>query len=386
MERRIPKVDVVCHGRPREFGEQLGAGLRDRIVAATNSLAELETFRTLQPWWLPFDWFQQWSEWRAMDSLQEPIAQEFPHIAARIAGMADGAQVRPSALYLFHMLEAMVVAPEHAISQPPLAACSAVAVPQPSTTVGSALLAHNLDGVDLLGASLVLRENRNAGKFRSLSLTCAPLSGTIDGINERGLAITYNWAYATDRRQAAAPVSVAIDDALANCGSVENAAARIIRHARCGGALLMLGDATGRVAALELSNQRHSLRSPQRNRPLFHSNQYRSRAMHSIQIAPNAIYAHGAPKPLVGRRVLQSPQRRDHRLRKLLREVQCFSPQSLSELLADHGDEQAPNDETICMHGAPWSTQAQIQLIPAQRSIRISYGPACEARFVDFVL
>ena len=386
MESRMPRIDVVCTGPPREFGAQLGEGLRDRIVGAVASLAQFEAFRILQPWWLPFDWYQQWSEWCAMGTLKPPIATDFPHISQRIDGMADGASVRTSALYLFHALESMAITPEHAIAPAPLAACSAIAVPPNCATRGGAILAHNLDGVDLLGESLVLRENRCAGEFRSLGLTCAPLSGLIDGVNEHGLAITYDWAFAVDDAQAAAPVSVAVDDALSHCRTVAEAIERITHHPRCGGALLMLADAAGDTAALELSNRRSAVRRPHRHRPLFHSNQYRARGMHAVQVSRHAEYAHRAPQPLHGRRVLQSPQRRDHRLRNLVRERRTFSVESLAELLADHGAEGSPDEGTICMHGELWTTQASMQFVPAKRSLRISYGPACQARYAEFCL
>lgn len=386
MAQRIPKLDVICGGTSREFGEQLGDGLRDRIAATTQSLAEYEPFRVQQPWWLPFDWYQQWSEWWAMSSLKEPIANAFPHIPERLEGMAAGAQVRLATLYLFHAFESLVIATDTADAPRPLAACSAIAVPRASATDHRTILAHNLDGVDLLGVSLVLRENRHAGQYRSLGLTCAPLSGIVDGINEHGLSVTYNWAFAIDCLQMAAPVSVAIDDALANCRSVEQAVKRITARPRHGGAMLMLADAEGDIASLELSNQRFHLRRPHHNRPLFHSNQYRSREMQAAQVRRCATYSNHAVQALRGRRVFSSPEQRDHRLRQLLRERRSFSPASLTELLADHGRDQIPSDDTICMHGELWTTQASIQLVPAKRLLRLSYGPACEAKHVEFAL
>lgn len=387
METRTPTLDVVCRGKPREMGEQLGHGLRERILDASEKLEAFEAFRVQRPWWLPFDWFRQWSEWRAMGMLRPPIASSFPSISARIEGMADGAQVRESTLYLFHALESMALAPDQsARPAAPMSGCSAIAAPPTATSMAQPLLAHNLDGVDLLGESLVVREHQNAGQYRAIGLSCAPLSGMVDGVNERGLAITYNWAFAVDHDQMAAPVSVAIDDALATCSTVSEAAERISKQRRFGGAMLMLGDESGDIAALELSNRRVRLRRPQRGRPLYHSNQYRSQEMQSAQVARDAVFQNGAPQPLHGCRVLDSPERRDHRLRELLRQERKLCLDSITQLLSDHGDEGAADDGTLCMHGELWTTQANIQLLPTQRKLRVSYGPTCQAKHVEFQL
>lgn len=386
MNQRIAQLDVVCGGKPREFGEQLGDGLRERILAASNSLNEFEPFRDQRPWWLPFDWYKHWSERWAMGALRPPIKATFPHIGERIEGMANGAGVRLSMLYLFHAFESLAISPTVSVTSSPLAGCSAVGVPRTSAADGMAFLAHNLDGVDLLGDLLVVRENLNEGRFRSIGLSCAPLSGMVDGVNEHGLAITYDWAFATDADGPAAPVSVAIDDALANCRCVDEAIRFITARRRHGGAMLMMADDSGEVAALELSHRRFSVRRSPRERPLFHSNQYRSRSMQRAQVSRNAAYAGSVPQALLGRRVLESAERRDHELHQLLRSRRRLDPDSMTRLLSHHGSDGAASDDTICMHGTHWTTQANIQLMPRRRAIRVSYGPTCTAHHQEFQL
>ncbi|MFZ5829701.1 MAG: hypothetical protein ACOY3P_06425 [Planctomycetota bacterium] len=98
------------------------------------------------------------------------------------------------------------------------------------------------------------------------------------------------------------------------------------------------------------------------------------------------FFAEVCPAALRGRRVLRSPERRDARMTRLLREVETINTDSLARLMGDHGSEGLPSDETICMHGGHWSTLVALQLLPKWRTMRVSYGPACQAQFVDFAL
>ena len=99
--------------------------------------------------------------------------------------------------------------------------------------------------------------------MRSLEFITAPMAGTIDGVNEAGLCITYNYAFTLDRpNQPAGMISMAISEALASCRTVAEAAEWITSRPRWGGGLLMLADATGDIASLEFSSTRSQLRRP----------------------------------------------------------------------------------------------------------------------------
>src|SRR4029077_1658840 len=89
------------------------------------------------------------------------------------------------------------------------------------------------------------------------------LAGAVDGVNERGLCITYDYGFAVDDALGnGPPISASISAALAQTTTGSEAAALIMARPRWGGGLLMLADADGDIASLELSTTRSELRRP----------------------------------------------------------------------------------------------------------------------------
>ena len=382
-----PRVEVVCEGGPREMGVAQGAGLRERIHAARRQLAEMEAFRLAQPWWMPYRMFRRVAEWRAGRFLRGALARHAPHAARRLAGIAEGAAVAPDSLCLFNALEALMASVGDTTAVSPGFGCSAVAVRAARSATGEPILAHNFDYIPLVQPFYILRRSRPEGGLASLDFTAAPLCGTVDGVNERGLCIAYNYAYTTDGPAAAPPISMSIAEALGQCATVGQAAERIAARPRPSGGILMLADAEGDVASLELTAARHHLRRPTEGEDvLFHTNALRCDITRRAQIARGAVFTREAPTGLRGVRVLQSPEARDRRLAELLAQTDRFGPGELAALMSDHGPAGQPDDDTLCMHGSYWHTTACLQLFPRRRKLRVAYATACEAEYEEIGL
>jgi hypothetical protein len=387
----MSKAEITLHqieaDRPWDVGYALGVALRTQIAAIVEDLPSYEVFRVQQPWWMPYSFYARLSEWRAHDLLRPSIAATYPELEERIAGMAAAVGVRVETLYLFHALEAMYTSFDAVECALPLAGCSALAANGLRTSTGEPMVQHNFDNVSLRESPLVLRERREAGKYRSIEFGIAPLSGAIDGINEYGLAITYNFAWTTEPGPPAPPVSMAISQALDSCRDVGEAVRFITRRVRCGGSMLMLADASGQVARLELSGKRLAVERLQNSEGyLFHSNTYRSAALKEIEVSPETRFSACAPQPLQGQRVLESAEKRDARMAELMPSRFALTPDDLAQLMADHGTDEQPDGNTICMHGDHWSTLAALQFFPRRRMVRVAWGPACAAIFAEFAL
>ena len=212
--------------------------------------------------------------------------------------------------------------------------------------------------------------------------------GAVDGVNEHGLAIAYDYAFTTDLPQTpAAPLSMLISETLETCKTVDQAHANFSSRPRCGAALLMLADATGDIASLELSPTRSFLRRPAAGEDaIVHSNQFVSPSMREVQMPPEAVYNDRAPAPLRGRRLHESSDRRDARYRELLRGDEPLGLDDLGRIMADHGAAGVADDYTPCVHGSYWQTTACLQLLPASRTLRVDYANACQARQQEFSL
>lgn len=382
-ERELPQLDARCQGNDRELGLALGTELQGKINFAALSITELETFRLHRPWWMPSIFYRFLAQRKARWSLEPRFSDCYPHLAQRILGMAQGARTSVDFLYLFHAMES---APND-VDNPALAGCTAIAARGKKTVDGHAVIGHNFDLVEMASRMLSLRECSRQGKYRYLGFSLAPMAGVVDGVNEAGLAISYDYAPATDVELTSPPVSFAVEETLSDCSSVKEAIRRLSKLPRGGGALLMLADAQGDIASMELSANHHRVRRPKRRSDyIHHSNAYHTRTMRKRELPRTAIYSDTAPEGLRNQPVFQSAQQRDDRMADLAKRSEPLSPDSLARLMSDHDEHGTGSADTICMHGSYWSTLASIQLLPQQRRMRISYGRACQAQYVDLQL
>jgi hypothetical protein len=380
-------VDVVCQGNPYQMGLIQGQGLRDKIRASRGALAELEAFRLEQPRWLPFAAFRHLAERRAARLMAQALAREHPEMHQRLTGIAAGSGVRLGPLYLLNALESFLSSVEGRTVRPGLGACSAVAVRGSRSATGEPMIARNFDYLPLVQPFYVLRDSRPQGRYRSLDFTVAPLAGSVDGLNEQGLAITYNYAFTVDMPSARTPITMAIAEAMGRCSTVAEAAELIASRARWGGGILMLADAGGDIASLELSNSRSHLRRPEPgNDALFHTNAFCCGPMRAVQAPTDAVFTSRAPLALRGRRVMESSEMRDCRLARLLERGEPLDPDQLARMMSDHGDEGVASGTTLCMHSDYWHTTASLQYFPKSRRMRVAFAPTCNARYRELSL
>jgi predicted choloylglycine hydrolase len=389
MVNSLPRsagIEVICQGDPKEMGVAQGRMAKQQIQAARQQLAKLEAFRLRQPRYLPYQLYRWLAENKAARLLAGPLARDYPDMTERLAGIAEGAGQRPAAILLFNALEPLLSSVESYTACP--AACSAVAVRGRRSATGEPIVARNFDYLPLVQPFYLVRESRPRGKRRAVEFTICPLAGAVDGMNDAGLCIVYNYGFTTDRPSApSAPISMAISEALACCGSVTEAAKWIASRPRWGGGLLLLCDASGDLASLELSSTRSHLRRPAVGEDvLFQTNAFASDAMIQVQIPWEAVYTDKAPTPLRGKRLHQSSELRDQRFRELLAGTETLGAEELATIMADHGPTGTPSDGTPCMHSDYWVTTACLQFFPRSRQMRVAYDTACQATFTELQL
>lgn len=382
----VTMIDVICEGLPVEMGRAQGTALAGRIHAARKALREIEAFRRQRPWWLPYPLYRWLAGRKAQRLLASLLSRELPELGQRLEGLAEGARLSLSTLYLFNALEPLLSSIGGCTACP--GGCSAVAVRGSRSADGGPMIARNFDYLPVVQPFYTVRKSRPREGFRSLEFTVAPLAGAVDGMNQQGLCIAYNYAFATDGDPApAVPITMLISEALRRCGTVQEAAAWIAARRRWGGGLLMLADASGDVASLELSNTRSHLRRLEQGQDvLFHTNNFSDPRMKEVQIPDDAVYTDCAPLPLQGHRVHQSSDLRNQRFQELLSEKAVIDRDRLAAIMADHGAAGAPSDFTPCVHGAYWFTTACLQFFPKARQMHVAYSTACQARFTEFAL
>ena len=182
-----------------------GKACRTKLSLLGTLLQQLEGFRLAQPRWLPYRLFLRYCEGRATRMVRTPLIRDDGDCHARLEGIGRGSGVRLRLLYLINALECLMASPRRCTVIPPLGVCSAVAVRGKRSATGGALIARNFDYLPLVQPLYTLRESRPAGQNRSLDFTMAPVAGAVDGVNERGLCITYDYGFAIDDAHGSGP-------------------------------------------------------------------------------------------------------------------------------------------------------------------------------------
>ena len=374
-------------GAPYELGFAQGAALRIQIQGLRDRLRDLEAFRFAQPHWLPYRVYLALAEWKAKHMLVPALQRFAPAMLARLKGVAAGAGATVRSLALLNALEALLSQVAGRITVAPFGACSALAIRGSRSRTGEPVLARNFDYLPLAQPFYTLRESRPRDGWRSLDFVVAPQAGTIDGLNEKGLCLTLNYAFMTDPARPAPLITMAIADALAHCASVQEAADRIARQPRWGAGIIMLVDAAGDLAALELSNTRSALRRPATGKDwLALTNVCHCPETRAIQVPATATFSERVPQPLRGQPVLRWHSDRASRIEHLLGELGALGNDDLAAIMSDHGPTGIPDGSSPCVHTNYWRTTAALQWFPRRRTVRAWYGTACEARYVEIAL
>lgn len=372
----VPFLEL--RGDPYEIGRAQGEALRDDIAASLETLLSLEGFRLLKPWWLPGRSFVGACRRRAMNTVWEPLRRHYPDQARGFEGLAAGSGLPLDALILVASAEILLARIDHRRAPRP-GACCAVAVGRPD---GVELL-KNFDYPAAIAPYYCVRASRPKEGHALLEFTVAPLAGTVDGLNERGLAVTYDYAFCTDAVEAPVPLTVTLNAMLRSCATVEEAVAFLRGRPRSGGALLMLADAGGAFASVELSNTRLAVRTPPDGaRSLAHANHYAAPELVEVEVPADAVYTRRNVTPLRGMPVHRSSHLRKARLEERL----GSGPEPVRDVMKDHGPGGKGDDDTVCRHGPYWETTASLELRPASGTLRLAHGKPCETEPREFRL
>ena len=383
----LPSVACRCVGEPYEMGFEQGCALRQKIREVRHCLADLEAFRGEQPRWLPYPLFLRLAEARCANSLVPALHRLSPPTLARLRGISTGSGVPLRSLCLMNAMEAFISSMEGRTVPAPLGGCSSVAVLGDHSENSEAMVAHNFDYLPLLQPFYMLRECRPRNGWRSLEFAVAPQAGAVDGVNEKGLCVTLNYAFVTDVGSPAPLITMVIAQTLAQCASVKEAADCMIRQPRWGAGLLMLADASGDLASLELTNTRAAIRRPAPGQDwLVSTNVCSCAETGAVQVPEGSLFSDRLPRALRGRPVLRWHEDRARRLEELLLAQKTCNPDRLAAIMSDHGPKGLPDGASPCVHTDYWQTTATLQWFPARRSVKISYTTACQADYVELAL
>jgi predicted choloylglycine hydrolase len=342
----------------------------------------LEAFDLERPNWLPFSVFLKLAQIKSKILMTKICESTTPELKQRLEGISQGAKIAKSKIFLLNILEPLMSRADNNTVIPGMGGCSAVALGV--SKAGEPTILKNFDYLPLIQPFYIVRESRPNGKHKSLDFTVAPMAGSVDGINEKGLCITFNYGYVSESPIVAPPISYVISQALENCSTVSEALDFIQSSSRWGAGLLMLADEKGALASLELSSTKSAYRHS--TDFLFHTNHYFTEDLREVEVSRDAVFSDNSPQALKGKCVLESPLKRATRLGQLLQEHDKFSLDIMSKIMADHESNDKPSENTICTHSDYWHTTATMRYFPKTRRAQFSFSSACESKFTEISL
>ena len=320
-------------------------------------------------------------------AIEPHLERVYPEQLERLRGIADGAGLPVHLLFVAPAVELALNRAAYTRPAPvaaPPGACTAVAVTGSRSAGGEPIIAKNFDYPPASSALHLTRVSRPRGRAASIEVTKAPLAGSHEGVNEHGLAVSYNYGHFRGRAAARVSITFLVQEVLERCATVEEALALIERRPRAGGALLMLADAAGQVASVELAPDLLAVR---RGETLIHANHAATPTMAERDVPGDAVFPRWIrPAELRGRRVHESSEERHRRAEALVDALGAAGPDDLAGILGDHGLGGRGSDHTICRHGPYYSTTCAVILLPRRRAMRLLVGPPCEGRFADLSL
>ncbi len=352
----------VFSGSDYEIGFQQGQSNREAIQKALEVIFNLDLVKQSKPKFVPKSLFVILAKRRADKMLRKDLFGLYPKQADRIRGIAEGAEVDISSLLFIQMLEIA------------LCSCTSIGLLPGATSIGETILAKNFDYMNFTEPYGLVCETQPKNGYRTLGCRMISLSGALDAMNEQGLAMTYNNARSVDEPECHVPTSVLLQEMLETCKNAQEGV-DFLTEAKTGGhdAIITLADASDHIRTVELSCQHVKVREPQSD-VVVNTNHYQTSEMKAVEI-PSA-----KSQKVAGYR--SSPIRLA-RVEELLRNKKDIDEKLIKTVLRDHGQENIPSANTICVHGENSSTTRSAIMYPNKRLMKVLSGHPCRNEYQE---
>ena len=370
---------VELAGDPREQGYAQGRAFRERVPETIEALMELG----LAPPWLPRS---------VHGSLVKGVVKAAggfflgrhggflrEHAGGRhhalLEGLADGLGLSLSSTYGLNAYEIESCTVGFSLG------CTSLVFPGSYTASGDPRLAYNHDFPPSFEPAMTVRRSRPLpGRgYRSISVGYAVMLGAVVGVNECGLAVSIDQAFAIDvsRLRPGLFPSMMVRECLDTCATVGEAVERIRRTRLTNGSMITLVDESGDRAVVEFSATRAQVRREEPDRVMYTFNKYRVADMERVEMPIGAVTKGLVP----GVDIHAFNLSRTGRFEDLVTSRDVFDDSDILAVMSDHGGGESSGDMyTICRHDDPLAeTICTVIADPCGRSVKVLFGkPCCE--------
>ena len=381
-------VDFIkVEGNPAERGFQQGDQLKDKIHNMFDIVFHSKMFSEVTSKLIPLSIVKFALGIMGKKNIKKPLQQLLPNQFEKMMALRKGAGIKRGIIYGAHFIEVMSGDPKSIYKNPPIQACSMIFALPEATSENSMIFGRNYDFPNVLQPFQIVREEIPDNGYRNVNLTQYPLTGCHMGMNEKGLAIGYNYGRAwkkepLDFRLKGVPGTFIVQEALENCATTQEAIDFIIKFiGRANGCHYGLMDTSGDTCVIETTSTRHAIRRPENN-ILAHTNHYQTEELKSANL-PEYVRFKMDDMDISP---LESPIRRYNREIELLTKYNGqITMDIIKDILSDH-DNRVPDDFTVCTHGPSAGTLGSIILFPIKKEFWVTDNHPCNSKYKKFTL
>ncbi len=368
------KIEYIkVKGSDYQLGYQQGVNLKNSINKAWNALLDSPEFETVKPKFVPKNVIvfvgKLLSAW-----ISKPTLSGFKFFRERVKGISDGSGIDIGKLLFMYFVELA-----GSDSARALMGCSSIAVIPPKSD--EPILAKNFDFINSFRPFNIMRASIPDNGFSSLEFTFAPSAGSHTGMNEKGLALTYNYGFSMIRFAKAPLISAKIQYILQNCSSVDEAKNVLRNSKNSSSGIITIVDSDGKAVSVEVNPKESAVVTPF-NGILVNANLFYAKSTRKYMVPFDAVYGEKAPESLRGKNIQYTNVARTRRLFYLINRHEKINVEILKTILADHGQENSPSGNTICRHHESFGTHLSIIMLPKRRILHYLFGHPCEGKWM----
>jgi len=378
---------IKIEGSPTERGKHQGEVLKDKIHHMFNVVFHSTMFSEVTSKLIPLSVIKFALGRMGKTNIKKALQKILPNQFEKMIALSEGANIKKGIIYGAHFMEIMSGNPKSIYKNPPVQACSMIFALPNVTLDNSMIFGRNYDFPNVLQPFQVVREEVPDNGYKNLNFTQYPLGGCHMGINEKGLAIGYNYGRSwkkepLDFRLRGVPGTFIVQEVLETCATTQDAIDFITKFsARANGCHYGLMDFSGETCVIETTSTRHAIRRPKEG-ILAHTNHYQTEELRDANL-PEYVRFKMEDMDISP---IESPIRRYNREIKLLKQYNGkITFEIIKSILSDH-DNREPDDFTVCTHGSSAGTLGSIIVLPLKKEFWVTDNHPCNTKYEKFTL
>ncbi len=381
-------------GTHKQMGIQQGREFAADIKKTFKRVLSFEGIKLVKPFFIPGPLFAYLVKKEITSKWLSNIKVISPHQYERLLGIAEGANTPSEELLSIQALE--VMADDVSLV---MGGCFSAALSPSRTVSGEPVLIKNFDFItDFSEDNIARLSSPDGNRYASFELTYKQITGSHDGMNEKGLAITYNYGLTTEKTQTRLPITLLVQEMLENSSNIEEALTIIKNFRFPNAAIITLADTSGKAVSVEITPEHIDIRQMPSDGILVNTNYFQIEEMKKYDIPHDTCYsAKKAPAGIRGLRIHETNELRYERALEILNSRRKHSEDDLIKLLSDHhlphgktdafprSSDTTGSENTICRHGGFFRTQVSALFYPRKRRVLVAFGFPCKAEFAEYI-